>query len=585
MFKRANKITALLVAAASIMSVVPAMASTRLGTKDGTIENAISFKDGKYIYQGYRTDDDNKSVYYNDGTKDKELDDLTDATLNDKYDTNSAISWDGTTDEYLVDLSKGTVSDEDLASDTQSTAADKLESKLKKTDRYGDYVQVTDSDLTKVTANQFGDVWYQYTTTTSGSATAASPTPAGGSTLSGYTDKTGKYIDASKTANLRVFNGSKMVKIDEFDADATEGIKADIDTTFAPVTIAQDADYFYRVIKVNFTTDASTIVVDSKGGAQVTNATYLQKISKAQGDKEKDAYLPKTVESYELDASTVLAGEGDVATANDKIMNAVRAISGTAASSDNVFVGVRVIDGVVYYTEMDSATKVKTYKIKLNKNIKFDAKVNYTSTTTKVDAYAAKKDDDKDQDVKGDASEKGVSIDVNGNVWVVNEGEILKSEKAGDFKVMYTCDRSLDSLDVYDDGDLVAWDSAGDVYTTVQEGSKVTEGETTPVAPAKTGWDQLADGTWNFLDTTGAKVANNWVNVGGTWYFLKADGVMATGWLNQNGTWYFLKASGAMATGWFNDNGTWYYLNASGAMLSNTTVDGYVLAASGAWVK
>jgi len=40
-----------------------------------------------------------------------------------------------------------------------------------------------------------------------------------------------------------------------------------------------------------------------------------------------------------------------------------------------------------------------------------------------------------------------------------------------------------------------------------------------------------------------------------------------------------------MKTGWLNDNGTWYYLNTSGAMLANTTVDGYKLSASGAWVK
>ena len=62
MIKRANKITALLVTATSMMSMVPAMASdsTRLGTKDGTITNAIAFKDGKYIYRGYRTDDDNE---------------------------------------------------------------------------------------------------------------------------------------------------------------------------------------------------------------------------------------------------------------------------------------------------------------------------------------------------------------------------------------------------------------------------------------------------------------------------------------------------------------------------------------------
>ena len=53
MLKITNKITALLIASASIMSVVPAMATDKLGTKDGTIEHAIAFKDGKYLYEGY----------------------------------------------------------------------------------------------------------------------------------------------------------------------------------------------------------------------------------------------------------------------------------------------------------------------------------------------------------------------------------------------------------------------------------------------------------------------------------------------------------------------------------------------------
>ncbi|OPJ59548.1 N-acetylmuramoyl-L-alanine amidase family protein [Clostridium chromiireducens] len=586
MFKRANKITALLVAAASIMSVVPAMAAERLGTKEGTIENAVAFKDGKYIYQGYRTDDDNKSVYYNAGDKDKELDDLTDATLGAKFDSSSVSAFDGS-DEYIVDLATGKASDEDLVSDTKSTASDKLKSKLKKTDRYGDYVTI--DDLTQVAANQFGDVWYQYKATTAASAGAT------GNTYYGYTDKTGKYVDADKTANIRVFNGEKMVKIDEFD-EVTEGITATLDPAFAPVTIAQDKDSFYRVIRVNF---SGATVYTSKGAALTPQQqVYLQKISKAQGDKEKDAYLPKTVESYELASAATLAGEGDIDLAYTLIMNAVADIadnndvtyddaSGTATSKK--FVGLRVIDGVIYYTEMDASDKVKTYKLKLNKNLKLDA-LNLSTTADltdkiKVDAYAVKKDGDKDQDVKGNASAAGVSIDIDGNVWVVNQGKILKSEKAGDFKEMFTCDRSLDSLEVYDENSLVAWDASGDVYTTVQEGKAESEAEAPVVTPAKVGWDKLADGTWNFYDATGTKVVNNWANVGGVWYYLKADGAMATGWLNQNGTWYYLNASGAMATGWLNDNGTWYYLNASGAMLANTTVDGYVLGASGAWVK
>ena len=54
---------------------------------------------------------------------------------------------------------------------------------------------------------------------------------------------------------------------------------------------------------------------------------------------------------------------------------------------------------------------------------------------------------------------------------------------------------------------------------------------------------------------------------------------------NDNGAWYYLKADGVMATGWISDNGTWYYCDASGAMLSNTTVDGYILGVDGAWIK
>ena len=60
---------------------------------------------------------------------------------------------------------------------------------------------------------------------------------------------------------------------------------------------------------------------------------------------------------------------------------------------------------------------------------------------------------------------------------------------------------------------------------------------------------------------------------------------MFTGWLQQGTTWYYLKDSGAMATGWNWVNAKCYYFNASGKMAANTTVGGYKLDASGAWVK
>lgn len=68
MLKRANKIAALLIAATSIVSIMPATAAERLGNKEGTLEQAISFEGGKYSYYGYKTDDDNTGIWYNKGT-------------------------------------------------------------------------------------------------------------------------------------------------------------------------------------------------------------------------------------------------------------------------------------------------------------------------------------------------------------------------------------------------------------------------------------------------------------------------------------------------------------------------------------
>jgi len=124
MFKRANKITALLVAAVSAMSIVPAMAAdsttSKLETKDGTMENVVAFQDGKYVYQGYKSDDDDDAVYYNGGDKDKALDDLSDATLNSAYADKYAFANDGS-DQYLVDLTSGDVTDDTTPVDDADT--------------------------------------------------------------------------------------------------------------------------------------------------------------------------------------------------------------------------------------------------------------------------------------------------------------------------------------------------------------------------------------------------------------------------------------------------------------------------------
>lgn len=65
---------------------------------------------------------------------------------------------------------------------------------------------------------------------------------------------------------------------------------------------------------------------------------------------------------------------------------------------------------------------------------------------------------------------------------------------------------------------------------------------------------------------------------------MDSTGIMQTSWKQVDGKWYFLKDSGAMTIGWTYVDGNWYYLYADGSMASNTTIDGYTLDESGAWV-
>lgn len=117
-----------------------------------------------------------------------------------------------------------------------------------------------------------------------------------------------------------------------------------------------------------------------------------------------------------------------------------------------------------------------------------------------------------------------------------------------------------------------------------------------------TGWEYI-DGLWYYFYSDGS-AASGWIYSGGDWYFLYSGGDMLTGWLDVNGyryfmnaygamckgwiyydgNWYFFNSSGAMETGWLHSGGEWYYLYSDGTMAADTTIDGYYVDASGAWV-
>ncbi len=589
MIKRMNKLTALMVAATAVASIVPAAsasAATKLQVQEGNIDAAVAFGDGKYIYDGYMTDDDVSGLYFNNGEKDSYLEDDEDYDFSSvKYGTKYVIvKEDG--EDYLLDLSTGKVLDDESIDDLRENVELKLRTTLKKADdRYalsGNKIVFEDENtITPVLENQFGDVWYSY---------AVKDADDADKTLYGFVNESGKYIDVSATANMTVSTTDSAVKVTEYDKEKND---VEVSLAGAPQVIAQDSNYLYTITKVN---------VKVSGEADGTR-TYIQKISKAQGSTKDGAYLPKSVDSYEISSSLYIDNDNDDTAKAEELL----------LDSDNM---IRVIKDTIYVTSVeDGKVYVNTIKLKKEKVTKNDG-------TKKLDVYVAIKDQDDDEKIEGGVD--AVSIDADGNTWAVNKGKIYKFDGT-EFVEVYNVDRTIDHLDVYDSNNLIAWNKENEVFATVQTKSEDNTTEDDKNETAQAGWVKNSDGTWSYNKADGTKATGwlldgstwyylnsngimqtGWLNLSGTWYYLNGSGAMQTGWLNDNGTWYYLQSSGAMKTGWLNDNGTWYYLQSNGAMKTgwledtdgnwyylqsngamakNTTIDGYRLGSNGAWIR
>jgi hypothetical protein len=585
MIKRMSKVTSVLVAAAAIISMVPANAADykKIDSQEGTVYNAVAYKDGKFFVDAEINDKDDATYYLADG-KYNNLADI---------DTGSTVSAYGSkylnvgNGDYFVDLSDGKVTDENVESNAQDDTSSALRKNIKK-DTDGRY-NVTDvatmknldgTDGQALPGNKFTDLWYG---TTYASLNATNDSAA---RLNVYTDANGNYIDADynlgsiKVTTTASGAADKTVTVsnthDKYNGagTATNGVTASVGTENV---IGQDANYIYRTAKVTIKTTAGISVSKINGLALsgTTTAfntattgevsfTVIQKISKAQASDDIDgAKYAKSVSTYVVsddagvDASASLLGKYTVA--NGKV--------------------------VAYSEDSDS---VQTQTMTLSSTHGY----NYVDAADKADETA-------EVNTNGDLA---VDTDVNGNIYRLSGGYIYKWDNDAAWDKLYKVDGALNEMSVYDADNIVTWNEKDAVYSVI--GSKDTT-ETPVETPTNKGWVKT-DAGWTYYKADGTQTKGQWVNDGGVWYMIKADGIMATGWYNDNGTWYFLQGSGAMKTGWLNDNGTWYYLqpsgamktgwfldtdgnwyflNASGAMAANTTVDGYKLGASGAWIR
>jgi len=97
--------------------------------------------------------------------------------------------------------------------------------------------------------------------------------------------------------------------------------------------------------------------------------------------------------------------------------------------------------------------------------------------------------------------------------------------------------------------------------------------------------DSKNDGTWQkdgkgwwFKYNNGGFASGAWLLVAGKWYHFNSEGYVQNGWIADGGKWYYLDpVNGDMKTGWLKDpqDGHWYYLYADGSMATGkVTIDG-----------
>ncbi|AVK48697.1 cell wall-binding protein [Clostridium sp. MF28] len=590
MFKRANKITSLLVAAASVMALVPAYAADvkKVDSEDGTVYNAVAYKDGKFFVDG-EINDDEEAYYVADGKFNK----LDDVDSGDEAVLFGEKYLDVSDGDYTVDLDKGSVTDDDVKGDTADDAAAALRKKIKDDtdDRYleseAEGVKNED-DLAIIGGAKYDKPWYATTYTASAKAIGdVNGLTATNNKFNVYTDTNGAYIDADynlgKVKVTTTADGAtKEVTVentnDTYDAAGSsdsgkDKVSASVKQT---AVLTQDKDNIYRLVEVTVKTGHGVITeingvkiadigANTVFGGTNTEVTFpaIQKISKAQASDDVDgAKYAKTVTTYALSDD-----------------------SGNKLDEQSLFVKT---DGTAVTTTKYTVAngKLIAYNTDINDNKKVT--VDAYTLKTKGGYYYADEEDKSEEDCEVSAQDKttaAVQTDVDGNLWRLDGGYIYKFDNTDDWDKVYKVDGSFDELSVYDKDNMVAWSEDDDVYSLIGGKSDDNKGDdqgTTPVV--KAGWAQTSAG-WTYVKADGTK-ATGWLQDGGAWYYLKADGTMATGWIQDGATWYYLNGSGAMQTGWLNDNGTFYYLNGSGAMLSNTTTpDGYYVGANGAWVK
>lgn len=134
MLKRLTNATSLLVAAAAIISIVPAHAADykKVDSQEGTIYSATAYKDGNFYIDGEVNNKDEAAYYLANG-KYNNLSDIDSGLSSDVYGSKYVNVENG---DYFINLDNGSVTDESIKENAEDDAASALRKNLKKRQRW-----------------------------------------------------------------------------------------------------------------------------------------------------------------------------------------------------------------------------------------------------------------------------------------------------------------------------------------------------------------------------------------------------------------------------------------------------------------
>jgi glucan-binding YG repeat protein len=564
MLKRSTKVVSALVAMASIVSTVSATpvyasTSTKMTEKDGVVNNAFAYKDGKVVFDGGMPtkstddlDDLDEYIHFYNGSSMKQLDDE-DVESGNTLELYGEKYLEVSGGDYYIDLNSGSITDDTLREDDLSDASSNFRKKLRKDkpDRYTEDLQSTDITFKAISQNKYLAPYFE------GEADSEKASDfkynGGASSYHIYTDTKGNYVDADYNLGKVVVKSTtdSAVSISSTSLTTTKSNKNDLQAVIKHVeTIGADSSNIYRLADLsvyyvggdyssnplNITSSLSFgnkgVVPDSANG----KIRVLQQISKsASSETEDDALVPKEVKTYFLTDD-----------------------NGTAVG---LYDNVSINDGKIVSYEV-SSSEVKAMVL----------------TPKQSAGYTYLESDSDDIEISKDKF--ATDTDKDGNLWVLTKGKVYKFDDS--FEEKYRVGTTCNKLSAYDSSNIVAFEEDGESYfslggksttTDKEEGEDKVEDTTnqdTVTKPTQTGLVTNVDGSKSFINSDGTK-ATGWVKNGSDWYLFDSQGVSKTGWQQNKGTWYHLSQTGVMDTDWYYESSrdTWYYLNSDGSMFNS----------------